>query len=270
MPLEDHLGDIIRKGRWHTGVSLEEAAKAAGLHPAALKALENDGVLQTPVDFVRLGKLLRLNPDKLRQIADGWQPAPVNLASWQHLRTIATGTGSFLVNCYLVWDGPTRQAALFDTGFDAQPVLQVVRDFELALRLAFFTHNHLDHVAAWPQIHAACPKTQRWPEPGHTPAGMTSHTFAVGELRISVRQTPGHTDDGFTYIVSNWPDNAPIVAFVGDALFAGSMGKAPERPEIARQSIVTQIFSLPDSTLICPGHGPLTTVAEELAHNPFF
>jgi len=63
---------------------------------------------------------------------------------------------------------------------------------------------------------------------------------------------------------------APAVAVVGDALFAGSMGRGFQSWELAKQKIREQIFTLPPATLICPGHGPLTTVAEEEAHNAFF
>jgi len=57
---------------------------------------------------------------------------------------------------------------------------------------------------------------------------------------------------------------------VGDAIFAGSIGGARENLDLARQKIREQIFSLPAGTLICPGHGPLTTVGAERAHNPWF
>jgi glyoxylase-like metal-dependent hydrolase (beta-lactamase superfamily II) len=89
-------------------------------------------------------------------------------------------------------------------------------------------------------------------------------------LRISHRETPGHAADGVTYIVGAWPGDPPSVAIVGDAIFAGSMGRGNDSWEVARQKVREHILSLPPETLICPGHGPLTTVAEEEAHNPFF
>ena len=92
----------------------------------------------------------------------------------------------------------------------------------------------------------------------------------LGNLRITNRETPGHAEDGMTYIIGNWPEDAPQVAIVGDAIFAGSMGRGNISWEIARQKVREQIFSLPAETLICPGHGPLTTVGEEIANNPFF
>ena len=70
--------------------------------------------------------------------------------------------------------------------------------------------------------------------------------------------------------VGRTPEDAPHGAMVGDAVFAGSIGGARENLELARQKIREQIFSLPAETLICPGHGPLTTVEAEKAHNPWF
>jgi glyoxylase-like metal-dependent hydrolase (beta-lactamase superfamily II) len=92
----------------------------------------------------------------------------------------------------------------------------------------------------------------------------------LGGLRITHRETPGHAADGVTYIIGNWQEDAPAVAIVGDAIFAGSMGRGNDSWDLARQKVGEQILTLPGETLICPGHGPLTTVAEEKAHNPFF
>ena len=77
-------------------------------------------------------------------------------------------------------------------------------------------------------------------------------------------------EDGVTYIIGTWPDDAPNVAIVGDAIFAGSIGGARELADLAKRKILDQILSLPAATLICPGHGPLTTVEQEKQNNPFF
>ncbi len=92
----------------------------------------------------------------------------------------------------------------------------------------------------------------------------------LGGLRVTHRETPGHAEDGVTYIVGNWQEDAPHVAIVGDAIFAGSIGRGNQSWDLARQKVREQILTLPAETLLCPGHGPLTTVAEEKEHNPFF
>jgi glyoxylase-like metal-dependent hydrolase (beta-lactamase superfamily II) len=73
-----------------------------------------------------------------------------------------------------------------------------------------------------------------------------------------------------TYLVGNWSEDAAHVAIVGDAIFAGSMGNGNDAWELARQKVREQILTLPTDALICSGHGPVTTVGEEQAHNPFF
>ncbi len=92
----------------------------------------------------------------------------------------------------------------------------------------------------------------------------------LGDLRVTHRDTPGHAEDGVTYLINHWQTNAPTVAVVGDAIFAGSIGRGNDSWEVAKQKVREEILSLPTETLICPGHGPLTTVTEEQAHNPFF
>lgn len=76
--------------------------------------------------------------------------------------------------------------------------------------------------------------------------------------------------DGMTYLIGNWQEDAPHVAMVGDAIFAGSMGRGNDSWELARTKVREHILTLPAETLLSPGHDPLTTVAEEIAHNPFY
>jgi len=84
----------------------------------------------------------------------------------------------------------------------------------------------------------------------------------LGSLRIAHCQTPGHSDDGVTYIVGNWPDAAPSLLWSGDALFAGSMGRAVQHAALARDRIRERILSLPRTRCSAPAR-PLTTVAAE-------
>jgi glyoxylase-like metal-dependent hydrolase (beta-lactamase superfamily II) len=89
----------------------------------------------------------------------------------------------------------------------------------------------------------------------------------VGGLQIEARQTSGHAAGGITYVVTGL---AHPVAVVGDALFAGSMGGGMVSFPEALSTNRKQIFTLPDDTVVCAGHGPLTTVGEEKRHNPFY
>jgi glyoxylase-like metal-dependent hydrolase (beta-lactamase superfamily II) len=273
MNLEDHLGDIIRKARAMSRVPAAAAATAAGISEAELAALEESGQTSKRPDYAALAKIIGLNPAKLEGIAKGWLPAEKDLSAWRELRVFTTAEEGMTVNCYLVWDEVTRDAALFDTGFDAKPALDCLTENQLQLRHVFITHTHYDHVEALPKIREAFPKARLHLGSKAAPVDQRNKPNEIvhlGSLRVTHRETPGHAEDGVTYLVGNWEEDAPHVAIVGDAIFAGSMGNGNGAWDLARQKIKEQILSLPPETLICPGHGPLTTVAEEKQHNPFF
>jgi hydroxyacylglutathione hydrolase len=273
MNLEDHLGDILRKGRTMSGVALEDAAPAAGLTTAELSSLEDSGTLGRKPDFGALGARLGLNGVKLDSIAQGWLPAEKDLGIWRELRWLTTSGDGMSVNSYLAWDEVSREAALFDTGFDTGPILKIINENQLQLRHIFITHAHGDHVAELPRLREHFPKARLHSSSRNAPLAERNRPndfIHLGSLRITNRDTPGHAEDGTTYIIGTWPEDAPHVAIVGDALFAGSMGRGNQSWGLARQKVREQILTLPPETLLCPGHGPLTTVAEEKAHNPFF
>jgi glyoxylase-like metal-dependent hydrolase (beta-lactamase superfamily II) len=273
MQLEDHLGDILRKGREAQGIPAAVAAQAAGLTEPAYSALEETGQFSGQIPFPALGAALGLNATKLERIAKGWLPATPDLSMWCELRQITTEANGIKVHCYLAWDEVSREAALFDTGWDAAPIFKLIEDNGLVLRDLFLTHLHEDHVAAMGAVREKFPKmhlhsNSRSAPPQHR--NRANDFLHLGSLRLTNRDTPGHAEEGVTYIIGNWPADAPHVAVVGDAIFAGSIGSGKQSWDLARQKVREQIFSLPDETLLCPGHGPLTTVAEEKANNPFF
>jgi len=273
MNLEDHPGDIISKGRAMSGISAAAAAKAAGLSEIELSDLEKTGRPGKKPDFTVLANLIGLNPAKLDAIANGWHPEEKDLSQWRELRIFTTAGDGLTVNCYLVWDEVTRDSALFDTGLDAKPILDCITENQLQLRHIFITHSHWDHVEALPKIREIWPKARVHSGSKSAPVDQRnkpSEIVPLGGLRVTHRETPGHAEDGVTYLVGNWQEDAPHVAMVGDAIFAGSIGRGNQSWDLARQKVREQILTLPPATLICPGHGPLTTVEEEKKHNPFF
>jgi glyoxylase-like metal-dependent hydrolase (beta-lactamase superfamily II) len=273
MTLEDHVGDIVRKGRLASGAAAKAAAQAAGLTEAELGALEETGRVSGAVHWQALAQAIGLNGAKLERIAQGWLPAPRDLSRWRELRQITTIANDLAVHCYLIWDEGSREAALFDTGWDATPIFHLIDEHGLNLQHLFLTHTHEDHVAGMGAVRARFPKIHLHTSAKSAPPqhrNRANDFTHLGSLRITNRDTPGHAEDGVTYIVGTWPDDAPHVALVGDAIFAGSMGRGNQSWELARQKVREQILTLPEETLLCPGHGPLTTVAEERANNPFF
>src|SRR5262245_1791811 len=117
MRLEDHVGDIVRKARAAANVTLEAAAHAAGLSAVELNTLEQSGDSSIRGNYAALAKLIGLHPAKLEAIANGWLPRRQDLSRWRELRQITTTRNGITVNCYLVWDEVTREAALLDTGW---------------------------------------------------------------------------------------------------------------------------------------------------------
>jgi glyoxylase-like metal-dependent hydrolase (beta-lactamase superfamily II) len=273
MQLEDHAGDIVRKARKAANVSPEAAAQAGGISVEALNSFEASGKAAGAVNFAALGKAIGLDGKKLGSIYNGWLPAPVDLGQWREFRVITTQGVEYAVNAYLAWDEITREAALFDTGWDAAPALALIAENGLTLRHLFFTHTHDDHIAGLARIREAHPKVRLHSNSKSAPPDQRNRAndfLQLGSLRITNRETPGHSEDSVTYIIGNFDEDAPNIAIVGDSIFAGSAGTGFQSWDLLRQKVRDQILSLPGPTLLCPGHGPLTTVAEEKAHNPFF
>ncbi|MGB0582137.1 MAG: MBL fold metallo-hydrolase [Limisphaerales bacterium] len=273
MPLEDHAGDVIAKSRKMKNIPSGEVANAAGLSVDALSVYEDDGILLQELNWRAVAVLLDLDAGKLEAVAKGWVPPVAQLGQWREFRQITTIGPTMDVHAYLVWDEATKEAAIFDTGFDPQPIFDLIEAEELNPLYLFITHMHGDHVAGLEAIRSRFPKIKLRTDSKTAPASCRNRRedfLQIGNLRVSNRDTPGHAEDGVTYVVGNFPEDAPNLAVVGDAIFAGSMGGAPTAGELAKSKVRDQILTLPESTLICPGHGPLSTVSEEKANNPFF
>src|SRR5216683_2066743 len=97
---------------------------------------------------------------QLQSVAEGWLPSEKDLHKWPEFRPLATAAEGITVNCYLVWDEISREAALFDTGWEAQPILDVLSENQLQLRHLFITHTHQDHVAALGAVRQQFPKAR--------------------------------------------------------------------------------------------------------------
>jgi hydroxyacylglutathione hydrolase len=273
MNLEDNLGDIIRKARKASNVAPETAAKAAGIAVDELSAVEQTGQPPAKLNYIALAQALQLSAPKLEAIAKGWMPAPKDTGQWREFRMITTEQGGTIVNCYLVWDEVSREAALFDTGWTAEPIFKIIDDENLQLKHLFITHTHEDHIAAMGAIRDRFPKLFIHTDAKSAPPqhkNRRNDCIQVGSLRITNRETVGHAEDHVIYLVGNFPDDAPHVGIIGDTIFSGSLATGNISWDQLKERVRSQIFTLPADTLLCAGHGPLTTVAEEKEHNPFF
>src|SRR6267378_2001278 len=166
--------------------------------------------------------------------------------------------------------GDRSQVSAIEAGVDADQLFKQVRAEKLTINAIFITHTHQDHVAGLTDIISQCraPVFAPATEPvAHSQQVREGFKHKLGSLEIEARLTNGHSAGGTSYLVSGL---AKPVVVVGDSLFAGSMGGAPNAYEQARKNNREKILSIPPETIICPGHGPMTTVANERVHNPFF
>jgi len=267
IPLEDNFADIINKAARALGLADSAVASRAGLAVEAVQRLraghfnEHAARLAAPV--------LGLSPRALVEIGQNHY-APAAIAPFDGLAQFNTPFSDMTVNAYLVWDPATKEAAAFDTGGDCSGILEKLRASALTLRYIFLTHTHGDHIFDLDRLREVTGATvfvsSREPLP-EADSIEPGREFPLGSLRIGTRLTWGHSRGGITWVVNGLPRP---VAIVGDALFAGSMGGGMVSYQDALRTNREEIFSLPDDTIICPGHGPMTSVREEREHNPFF
>jgi glyoxylase-like metal-dependent hydrolase (beta-lactamase superfamily II) len=265
IPLEDLFEDIIGKAQRGLKLSDEEIGAKAKLVPSTLNRLRSGSGTRAEVDA--LAKALELKADALwESFQRSWEPEPVSLAGLEQVNTDLIGT---TVNTYLVWDPSSRTCALFDAGIEPATLFGF-RDREgLKLESIFITHTHEDHVAALEEI-AAKTSAKVFAPAQELISGATAvqegSRFEIGKLKVEARVTNGHSPGGISYVITGL---ATPVAVVGDSLFAGSMGGAPNAYALALKNNREKLVTLPAETILCPGHGPMTTVAEERRHNPF-
>jgi hydroxyacylglutathione hydrolase len=267
VPLEDNVSDIVGKAQRGLQISDSDLAQESGVAAAEIRELR-DGKIDDDV-LQKIAPVLRLNPNALVDLASGkWNPD--KLENFDGLAQFTTDYSGMAVNSYLVWDLESKHGAAFDTGADCRDMLRLATRENLSIKNILLTHAHSDHVADLPRLReetgAQVFAPARETVPGAEPV-EEGKKFRLGKIDIDTRLTSGHSPGGITYVVNGL---ARPVAIVGDSLFAGSMGGGNVSYEDALRNNLEKILTLPDETIVCPGHGPITSVAEEKMHNPFF
>jgi len=197
----------------------------------------------------------------------------------------------FQQNCSLVWCDQTMDAAVIDPGGDLDEVLAQAKRLGLKLTQILLTHAHIDHAGGTATLAAQLglpivgphPGDQFWidglpqqslmfgfPPAGHfTPTRWLADgdTVQVGQATLQVRHCPGHTPGHVVFHSSEAKR-----AFVGDVLFAGSIGRT-DLPQGNHDQLIASIrqrlWPMGDDTVFIPGHGPESTFGRERRSNPF-
>ena len=273
MPLlEDEVEDVLSKTQRARGLSTDAVAHAADLSADEVRDARSGKY--RPQTLSALGRALGLNVEGLQLLADGaYAPPEVSVEGFRCLTSDAPMPSypEMRVNTYLVFHPAHRKAVLFDTGTSLPLILEALAETGTTLATVFITHTHWDHIQALPALRKQFPDVRIYhptgePVEGGRPCPLLDPIEIAG-LTIEARSTPGHSEDALTFRVSGL---ATPIAIVGDALFAGSIGGvSPERFPKALKAIEREILSLPAETLLCPGHGTVTTAAYERRWNPF-
>ncbi|MCC7491029.1 MAG: MBL fold metallo-hydrolase [Fimbriimonadaceae bacterium] len=195
--------------------------------------------------------------------------------------------GPVMTNCFLAAD-EAGVCVVIDPGYEPERLPPMLQQLGWTVAAVVATHGHFDHVAgnyAAQQLWGV----PLWMHPAAVPSATTASqharwfglscadspppdrtfehgdTFTVGSLQFEVRHTPGHCPGNVALYT-------PGHVFVGDVLFAGSIGRY-DLPgsdyDTLMRSIAQQLMTLPDETVVYPGHGEATSIGEERRHNPF-
>ncbi len=211
------------------------------------------------------------------------------------LNTRQLVTGDLEENCYLLWQEGSRSAIVFDPGDEAEKIAALLKQHGLDVAAFVQTHCHGDHIGALTPMKAQFPKAPLYvpeaeaswlerptlnlsyfygvsitgPAPDHLVRG--GDVIRAAELELRAIHVPGHSPGGTAYFVQD-PAGAPHL-FCGDILFAGGIGRTDlpggAGEETLAEGIRAKLFTLPDETIVHPGHGPETAIGVEKSSNPF-
>jgi glyoxylase-like metal-dependent hydrolase (beta-lactamase superfamily II) len=249
--LEDDLSYVWRKAMRGHALDLAGMARACGGGVAAIEALiagiASHDLLENAAQVVHLNVAAILSLPR-------YQPRVPNVHAVIGLRLPFEADS---VNAWLVRE--EDQVLLFDTGHERDSARQALQPLGVADLQLFLTHDHRDHVGGIAGLRSIVKKQH---------AMSYGQIQRIGAMELRCIDLSGHCIPSYGYVITGL---SRTICVVGDALFAGSIGGCADTftYQMALRNLRHYVMTLPEDTILLPGHGPATTVGQEKRSNPF-
>lgn len=270
IPIEDDFTDVLGKAMRGLDLNAEGLAARSGVRIEIVRDLLSGQIHEASIRHV--AKSLGLSADCILELATKPSLPQVELPAGVELHNTAfpvPGYASMTVNSYSIHPShDEKEACLIDAGSTYELLLESSGKLS-GKWLLLLTHTHPDHVIHYKKLSWIVTETYTSREEpiGNALFLKEGDAFDINSWKLTAMETPGHSPGGMSYYLEG-PDQP--VLFVGDAIFCYSIGKVNASYPEALNTIREKILSLPDNTILCPGHGPITSVGFEKSHNPFF
>lgn len=274
IPLEDELGDVLDKALHHAGLTADAAAVQAGVDAAKIRDAIDYRYDLTVGELRRLAGVLQLNEIGFCALAQEQYPLPEIGALPFCVWPLRMAHGIGVANAYVIGECGGRRGLLFDVGPSLAALTEVWPRSIKTVDAVFLTHVEGEHTGG------LCDVVERFGvDAAYVPAGAQApcgrplgegETRTIGAYRVTAFSTPGHSAAHNCYLVSAPAarGSSPLL-ISGDLIFAGSAGGGYFCHRQLHVHLRRVLESVPANTVIAPGHGPLTTVENELRFNPF-
>lgn len=274
VPLEDELGDVLEKAMRHAGLNEEALGRRADVAPNRIRDAINYRPELSSDELRRLAAALGLNEVGLCALGCGRYPLPAPAMLPFALYPLRMRHGIGVANAYLVAERGAACGVLFDTGPGIDSLEAVWPPEIREVDGVFLTHVEGEHTGALCAVverfgirEAYCPRGAKVPCGEAMGEGERKQ---FGALAVTAFSTPGHTPAHNCYLVQARDRKRTVGLLIsGDLFFAGSVGGAQFCRKQLAANLRRMLQSFPPETVIAPGHGPLTTVENELRYNPF-